>query len=219
LHKPAHKEEIPVSKLSGLVLAVLAAAVLVGAGPAGAVLIDFETFPDSTPVPGGTEITNQYQSEGVVFSSVPSGGASLVTNIIDFVPTTSGSNSLAPGGPAPQNGGTLILDFVVPVTSVGSFFVDDQFPVQVTAFDSLSNIVGTDASDGTIVGFDSWLIASAGGISRVELVGGYFSPTSPDGWAIDDLAFEPIPEPNAAVLFGVGSLVVAAVMRRRARAS
>src|SRR5262245_35127411 len=52
-------------------------------------LIDFETFPNGSAVPGGAQITLQYASWGVIFGSVPVSGASQVTTIINYVPTVS----------------------------------------------------------------------------------------------------------------------------------
>lgn len=160
--------------------------------PATPVLIDFETFPDGSPVAGGTEIINQYQPVGVTFGSVCATGATLVTNIINFVTTVSSPNSLVPCGPAPKNGGTMILTFTTPVTDFSVSVVDDQFPVQVTAFNQAGAQVGQTQSDGSNVCCDQVRLASAGGIKVVRMVGGFFSPDQPDGWAIDNLGFTPL---------------------------
>lgn len=176
--------------------------------------IDFETFPNGIAVPGGTEITTQYASLGIIFGSVPISGATHSTTIVDYVGTTSGRNELGPNGPRPAIGGTLILTFATPVRSVGSFFIDDQKPVVVTAFDASGNIVGRARSDGTEVGFDSWQITDALGISRVEMAGGYFIG-GPDGWGIDDLRFTLIPEPAAVSIFLMGLLSLLGCRWRR----
>ena len=190
----------------------------VGNAHAASVLIDFETFPDSSPVSAGTEITNQYASLGVIFSSTnTSSGATLMTNIHDFVSTTSPSNFLAPGGPAPNNGGTLLLDFTTLVAEVGSFFIGDQFSVEVTAYDQNNAVVGMAASDGSRLPFDSWQIDYAAGISRVEMVGGFFGPDIPDGWGIDDLSYVQVPEPTTLALAAIGLMRVACCRRRAGR--
>ena len=181
--------------------AIAICALPVQATSASSVLIDFETFPNGTPVACGTEITNQYASLGVLFSSTnTSAGAAMITNILDFVATPSPTTLLAPGGPAPNNGGTLVLEFPGLVSEAGSFFIDDQIPVQVTAFDQTNTVVGMTASDGSNQGFDAWMLAHPPGIARVELAGGFFGANTPDGWGIDDLQFVRIPEPGAILL-------------------
>ena len=149
-------------RVSWLVMPIL----LVFAGPAGAVLIDFETYPDASPVVSGTEVTNQFASLGVSFGSVASPFADQITNIINWVETTSQFNVLAPGGPAPYHGGQLILSFSPPASAVGSYFIDDQIPVEVVAFDINNAVVGVAASDGSPIGFDNWSIAHQAGIAR-----------------------------------------------------
>lgn len=193
-----------IRRLLVLTAGTVLAAANISAG--SALLIDFETFPDSSAVFAGTAITNQFTSWGVTFDSLPPSGATQVTNVIDALPTSSGNNFLAPGGPAPVNGGTLILDFSIPVIEVGSYFIDDQDEVAVTAFDANLDPVTTVHSDGISTGFDSWSISHASGITRVELVGGYITPSAPDGWGIDDLAYTQIPEPTTLLLLILGGL-------------
>lgn len=191
---------------------LLSAASMLAGSP---LLIDFETYPVGSPVSVGTDITNQFTSWGITFDSLPPSGASQTTNVIDALPTSSGYNFLAPGGPVPEHGGTLILDFSIPVTEVGSFFIDDQNEVAVTAFDINLDPVTTVYSDGSPEGFDSWSISHPLGISRVELVGGYLWEDGPlDGWGIDDLAYTQIPEPTTLLLI-LGGLSVAKSRGRR----
>ena len=197
--------------VAGLILAIQ------GAAAVGSVTIGFELYPDATPVPGGAEITAQYASWGVTFDSVRAPGATQVTNVIDFLATPSLPNYLSPGGPSPYNGGTLILDFSVPVLYVGSYFIDDQFPVQVTAYDSGGGVVGSTSSDGSNIGFDWWDLSYAPGIAKVEMAGGYWTyPTSPDGWGIDDLTYSVSPAPGAILLGSIGVSLVGWLRRRRA---
>jgi hypothetical protein len=199
------------------------AAALSNASAATFVTIDFETFPDTSPVPGGAVITNQYAPLGVTFDSTNCApGATQITNVINFVPTTSPPNSLAPCGPAPFNGATLLLWFDPPVSEISAFFVDDQFPVVVTAFDADGNQVDQAQSDGSRRPFDQVVLAFGGGIADVEMVGGFWSfPNAPDGWSIDNLEFiqlltlvveidiKPGSDPNSINPFSRGVIPVA----------
>lgn len=154
-------------------------------------MIDFETLPDNTPVAGGTEITDQYESMGVLFGSMDcASGAAQITTIVDFVTTTGPPNLLAPCGPNPNNGSTMVLTFDPPTTDMSAWVVDDQFPVVVTAFDEGNNVVDQTQSDGSPVCCDQITVSHPGGIARVEMVGGFWAPDQPDGWGIDDLLFE-----------------------------
>ena len=71
------------------------------------------------------------------------------------------------------------------------------------------------ATSNTSNPFDRWSITHPGGIARVEMAGGYFGPNTPDGWAIDDLQFQQLPEPGA-VLGLAGAAAVILLGRRRA---
>ena len=177
-------------------------------------MIDFETLPGGTAVTGGTDITDQYASWGVTFSSNPSSYATQVTNIIDTMLTSSGINFLAPGGPAPYHGGTLILEFSVAVVEVGAYFIDDNMPVDVLAYDAGMNIIDTLSSDGNPTGFEAWTITYPNGIARVLMVGKNLDGDLLDGWGIDDLSYTFIPEPATLLLLALGLPVV---MKRKRR--
>lgn len=149
--------------------------------------VSFETLPDGAPLAGGVEVTDQFASVGVTFGSECSSGATLVTNILDFAATPSGSNSLAPCGPSPNNGGLLTMDFDPPVRLVEVRIVDDQEPIVGTAFDAAGAPVAF-ASTAGVQGFEKLQFFAPSGIHRLELQGGFLG-ASPDGWAIDDLTF------------------------------
>jgi len=187
------------------------------AGGATTRVIDFEKDPAGSPIASGTEVTSQFAPWGVTFTSAPAPGASHVTTVVNYIPTTSGSNSVGPGGPSPNIGGTLILSFNPAVVTVGSAILDDQMVVRITAKDPSGNVVGV-ATSNPDEPVDHWTLStsSRAGITRVELAGGYSSPGAPDGWVIDDLRFEQVPEPGGALL---GTAALALALRRRRRPS
>lgn len=210
-------------RLLSLATGTLLSAVSITAG--SSILIDFETLPDGSLLPAGNEITNQFTSWGVTFDSIPPNDAFQITSISNALPTTSGNNCLAPGGPAPELGGTLILDFLIPVTEIGSFFIDDHLPIIVTAFDANLDPVMWKYSDSNPANFDSWSIAYPLGITRVTLKGGIIAKwydndgtlirSEYDGWGIDDLSYTQIPEPATLLLLAVGGSCSSLFSRRR----
>lgn len=190
-----HRLEDPSIMRSLLIVAATAATV-----HADEFFIDFETLPNGAEVLGGTEVIDQYAEWGIVFDAVTQNGAQQTTDIIDFLDTPSAVNMLAPGGPQPFHGGTLILNFTVPVFEAGAFFVDDGFVVDVFAYDASDMVVDTDQSDGNASGFDEWSVSHGAGIVRVELV----SRNIIDGWGIDDLSYTQVPAPGAVALLALG---------------
>ncbi|MHC4441002.1 MAG: hypothetical protein ACYTBZ_04965 [Planctomycetota bacterium] len=170
-------------------------------------MIDFETFPDGTIVPARAEITNQYASIGITFDSVYETGSTQITTIVAYLPTPSGTNCLMPNGPAPSLGGTLILEFSIPVIYIEAIFVDDNKPVQITSYDASWNVLKTTSSDGIANSLDLvGLSDEQSGISYVHMEGKTLDYGLPDGWGIDNLSFTPIPEPATALFFALGCL-------------
>lgn len=163
--------------------------------------IDFDTFPDGTPVPVGSSITNQYSSQGVTFSSTS-------------------------GGPVIWSQGEASSPPNFLVGSPNSFypiFVDLADPL-ITSFSAMLISVGDSrvtatayASDLTTI-LDSIMVTNPGtdnGLNNKDPITLYgegiakvtFAITLPhpsDGFGIDDLVIEnsasATPEPGTLVL-------------------
>ncbi len=87
-------------------------------------------YPDGSVANKGDEVTTQFSSWGVVFDSVPGSEATQLTTL---------RTTLFPGGPSPELGGTLILNFDPVVFYVGSGLYDISpalGPFTINAFNS-----------------------------------------------------------------------------------
>lgn len=180
----------------------------------GGTIIDFSVYPDGSRPQLGDEITTQYEPWGVIFSSRPGSEATTVTELNDF----GGRTLLFPGGPAPERGGTLLLRFTNPVTSVSSGLSNispDLGPLRIVAFEPHGAIVAHQDIRGSRPEV-YWSLTNPYGLSRIELIGNYFSyPGQPDGWGIFDLEFTPmIPEPGTGMLLLLGLAAVTCGARR-----
>ncbi len=163
-----------------------------------AVVIGFEEQPV------GADITNQYQALGIVFDSVPNSGSSNTATVTSSA--IFGNRAVGPGGPAPNFGGTLIMLFATPATTVGSWVFDEQSPTTVTAYDINNIPVGSHVLDGQSSPPEFWSLSHAAGIARVEIV-----PTNTvDGWVVDDVTFTLVPSLGTLPL-----LAFSAAFRRR----
>jgi hypothetical protein len=196
-----------------IILAILAlATLLLDTGTANAVIINFDTFPNGTPVPNGTLITDQYApyvrfssptAAGGPIAGVFSGEASSSPNVLEGV----------------ENGAGLLpitLDFE-PSFTTNSFDVTlisvGAATVTATAFgrdlttvlDSVSVTHG-DAAGVGLGNRDPIALTGVGIASvRVEITK---AGAVPDGFAIDDIAFSPlvVPEPSASLALVIGLL-------------
>ena len=182
---------------------------------AGATTINFDTFPDNTPVPTGTIITNQYLSVGASFSST-FGGAVTWTS-----PESSSQPNILCGNPSSFD--PIVIDFAETVSSVDVTLISvGNATVTATAYDSsLSTVLATLAvtNPGTGVGLNNkdTITLSGAGISRVQFA--ITQPFAGDGFGIDDVRFSassPVPEPSTFLLVASG-LAGAALLRRRVR--
>ena len=102
---------VPLSRLStGRRLQFLAVLLLFSCRPAqaGIVTVDFETFPDGTPIPDSTSITTQFP--GLIFTNTTVITAGISLNEFEF-PPHSGTNV------AFDDGGPISIDFASPISS------------------------------------------------------------------------------------------------------
>ena len=170
-------------------MCLVALAVLFGATAqeaAGAVLIDFETFPDGCRIPGGTRITDQFAPLGVAtFATTDPAGP----RIIQFGLTgQSGINALAG---SPDFFQPITILFSAPVVEASILALDvGEAGLILEGFNSQSILVDsmsvTHPGDGTGQ-FDTLAVV---GDDIVQLVVRQITPgLGGDGYAIDDLRF------------------------------
>jgi hypothetical protein len=164
--------------------------------------IDFDTFPDGSPVPVGASITDQYSAYGVTFSSTNGGGC-----LIWSQGEASSPPNLLVGNP--NSFYPIIVDFA-------DLFVTSFSAIMLSVGDARVNAIAY-ASDLTTV-LDGVSVRNPGtnngvnnkdpitllgeGIARVTFE--IFVPHPGDGFGIDDLAIESsagaTPEPSTLVL-------------------
>ena len=192
----------------------LAGLVMLASMPAFAVSIDFD---DGF---SGTSVGAQYAGQGVTFSN-----ATFITNF--GLPGSSGPLGIR----ATDNGGLSNPFQWLEANAVSATFVPDVFMVSIVGIDVGGNGITIKAYDSFVGGtlLDSETIFGTGdgvgefytvtsnsvAIKRVEIF--QETTTFGDGIILDDLMFsqsQPIPEPSAALLFGVGLLVFARRTRR-----
>jgi len=182
---------------------------------AGVTTLDFEGFGDST------SLTNQYA--GFLFSNTTIWTAGLSLNEVEF-PPHSGTNV------AVDLGGPITIVFTSPVLSFSGFCTYSS-ALTIAAFDSLNQSVGTTSSTFGLNFMSSGhppnellQVASAGGISRVNITG------DPRGasFALDDArvttAASGVPEPPSGYfalpcLLTIGLLAQGTRSLRRGRPS
>lgn len=183
--------------------------------------IDFETFPDSTPILDSTSITNQFT--GLTFTSTTVISAGISLNEFEL-PPHSGTNV------AFDDGGPISIIFATPITSFSGYFTY-YVPLTIDAFNATNTQVATAPSAYSInVGCDPGPIcsgdpgsspnellnvSSAGGISEVTITG---DPAG-DSFAMDDISYitpgnqTTIPEPQTWSLILVAGTVLALLRR------
>ena len=176
------------------------------------VTINFDNFPDSTPVPNGTVITTQYLPVGVTFSSdtlasAPSAGVfageassppnMLVGSFDTFVGLHSIVMDFTPAA-SPNSVAVNLISVGTGIVTAKAFASD-----LVTVLDTVSVTHGLGAGNG--FGNVDPINLSGLGIARVQL--NITQTTSIiDGYGIDDVVFTPasVPEPSIFGLAAVG---------------
>ncbi len=185
-------------------LGILAFGALLVAGFAGsakALPITFDEFAL------GTVITNQYASEGVLFAAVTFNAPVLSQNT-----AMPDAPILRPDGGPSTFAGDFDIIFTTAVTMVtfDSGFWDEIGTAQIDLYDTFNNLILS--ATNTVIGVETMTFSGLGNISRI-----YFNSVGdPAGGDIDNLSFQPIPEPSGVLLFSVGMLVVGRALRQRA---
>ncbi len=176
-------------------------------GDSGALTIDFEGLPDSTP------ITDQYLGMGVVFSGATVITAGFSLNESEF-PPHSGANA------AFDDGQPITITFSYPVNTFSAYFTHSS-PLTLLFFDSLGILGGrvqspsisnlaVSGEPGAIPN-EFLTLSSASGFFRVVIDG------DPGGssFTFDDVTVNAVPEPASIFLTGVALWAVAGLWRAR----
>ena len=173
-------------------------------GAAHANAIDFETFPDTTPIIDGTSITNQFLDPTFSNTTVISAGISL--NEFEF-PPHSGTNV------AFDDGGPVSIDFDSLISSFSGYFTYTE-PLTVAAFNASDTEIATASSafsDNLGLSGDPGSspneflqVTSAEGISSITIA----ADPAGTSFVMDDITFSAaVPEPGSWLLLlisGVG---------------
>ena len=184
-----------------------------------AVIIDFDTFPDSSIVPNGTIITTQYLPLGVTFSSVVGGPvAGFLSGEAASLPNFLFGN--------PDSLQSMWMDFTTTQPSVGVTLISvGDGIVTATAYAADLTTVLDAVSvthPGTGVGFNNKDPITLNGPSIARVAFTIVQTGTPlDGFGIDDVAI--VPEPSSAVLgletLGIIAGILAYSRRRRTKAA
>lgn len=192
------------------------AAMAAFAGNASASLIDFETFPDGSPVPNGTLITNQYASLGVsgFFTTAPDGPQVLETALTG----QSGSRTLGGRGGAFDFVQPITITFSAPMSSASILALDvGEAGLILEAFLGATRVDSTmvvGAGRGLGIGYaETMSVSHPGGFDSLTIRQALDGVPYGDGYLVDDLNFTTVPGPGVVSVAGLGLL--AATRRRR----
>lgn len=178
-----------------------------------AVTIDFNSLSS------GQSVTNQFQAQGVVFSSRTGTTTqnAAISQFIGFsgVNDPAVTNSIDGGGDRQQ---FLVLDFLSPVFNLsfdygnyGDFFSGGNFK----AYDSTGTLLETQQPSAASIDALEHIVFSTGNISKLELeqpMGGWI-------FAVDNVSYDvtAVPEPATWTMLGSAGSVLGLVLIRRKR--
>jgi PEP-CTERM motif-containing protein len=216
---------VQIRRMKVCVAAFALATIFLYAGAAQAVIINFDTLLDNSPVVNGTLITHQYAPYVTFASPAPAGGP-----IAGAFASESSSPPNVLLGLDPSSGGgffPIVMTFepsfstdsvAVTLISVGSAtvtataFAKDQ----VTVLDTESVTHG-DAAGVGLGNKDPIILTGAGiGSLRFEITK---NGVVPDGFAIDDVVFSAlvVPEPSSSLALFAGLFACSIYVWRRKR--
>jgi hypothetical protein len=187
-------------RLKSLKLVFAAVFVCIFSNAAGALTIDFSGFAS-----GDTGLSTLSVGDAT-FDVL--GGTVFVYRPGDFGGFTDSGGVCALSGGNCETDWTLTFDFAVTNLTFESEFYNDVDSVLVEAFNGMTSLGTVGVLANGSFGFGSAVITSLS----------FDDSSSGAGFGFGDFTFDrsnPIPEPTSAILFGVGSLVVASAMRRR----
>lgn len=180
-------------------------------------------------LPIGTEVTDHFQSNGVLFEAINGIGSPRIVNNND----DNGGQGIH-GGQADlsiftdgdlNDDAHLLIKFVDPETgqpsgtsAAGLTFVDIVDPIGKAFFyDTQGELIREFVH--VAPGRSFWGFEVEPGENRIGsiLVESLITPTLSESYSVDQLVFEPIPEPNALILAAIGliGLACSRLLRRR----
>ncbi len=182
------------------------------------------TFDNLTggPIFGGDLVTSQYSGLGVIFSDTYSGGAHANNTLTSFISGSSPPNVLwVDQGSGGSTGQYLQIDFSPPVIDVSTVFgTSTNADITLSAYNGGGLLGSVNLVGGTVIAGASRSgqvsFSSAQGITSVHLFSNPVGSSRSFNFDIDNLTFDPIPEPEFELWLGLGlSLICARRFLRR----
>jgi hypothetical protein len=157
------------------------------------IILDFDII--DTSITGTAQLSNEFQSQGVIFSSFnPSTGITGPATVVEDSFGGNGAVSLPNSVTFGYQGQIVTATFVDPITGTPNVtsFVSAQVgdkssevdPITMTAFDINGNVIGSSYFTSEFLGHFGTVMISVPGIHRVE-----FSNASPSGADFDDFTY------------------------------